>query len=41
MAVDGLEEKELGGSSYGFDALFKEQQLMENLRRSYWNNKTR
>jgi adenylosuccinate synthase len=29
MAVDGLEEKELGGSSYGFDALFKKQQLMK------------
>lgn len=29
MAVDGLEEKELGGSSYGSDALFKKQQLMK------------
>ena len=29
MAVDGLEEKELGGSSFGFDALFKKQQLMK------------
>lgn len=29
MAVDGLEEKELGGSSYGFDALFTTQQLIK------------
>ena len=29
MAVDGLEEKELGGLSFGFDALFKKQQLMK------------
>lgn len=29
IAVDGLEEKELGGSSCGFDALFKKQQLMK------------
>ncbi|CAF9922551.1 MAG: hypothetical protein GOMPHAMPRED_002607 [Gomphillus americanus] len=29
MAVDGLEEKELGGSSFGFNALFKKQQLMK------------
>jgi hypothetical protein len=29
MAVDGLEEKELGGSSHGSDALCKKQQLMK------------
>lgn len=29
MAVDGLEEEELGGSSFGFDALFKKQQLIK------------
>jgi hypothetical protein len=29
MVVDGLEEKELGGSSHGSDALFKKQQLMK------------
>jgi hypothetical protein len=28
IAVDGLEEQELGGSFYGFDALFKKQQLI-------------
>ena len=31
MAVDGLEEKELGGLSFGFDALFRKQQLMKTL----------
>lgn len=29
MAVDGLEEQELGGSSHGSDALLKKQQLMK------------
>lgn len=29
MVVDGLEEKELGGSSHGSDTLFKKQQLMK------------
>jgi len=29
MVVDGLEEKELGGSSHGSDALFKKRQLMK------------
>lgn len=28
MAVDGLEEKELGGSSYYFDDLLQKQQLI-------------
>ncbi len=29
MAVDGLEEEELGGPSYSFYAFFKKQQLMK------------
>ena len=29
MAVDGLEEEELGGSSHRSDALFKKQQLIK------------
>lgn len=29
MAVDGLEEQELGGSSHGSDVSLKEQQLMK------------
>jgi hypothetical protein len=31
IAVDGLEEKELGGSSYGFGPLLKKQQLIKTL----------